>query len=90
LDELELETSNVQIADLFQDVIEIVQTSNDLKARDLLLITPSAPWPLPVIEGDPDLLIFLIHNPVENSVKFSSPTDTIEVRASDESGYGSI
>ena len=43
-----------------------------------------APWPLPLIEGDRDLLFIAVQNLVANAVKFSSPGDTVEVRASED------
>jgi two-component system OmpR family sensor kinase len=44
---------------------------------------PQAPWPLPLIEGDRDLLFMALQNLVANAVKFSAPGDAIEVRASE-------
>ena len=45
------------------------------------MILPQAPWPLPNINGDPDLLLLAVHNLLDNAVKFTLPGDTIEIRA---------
>lgn len=42
---------------------------------------PQAPWPLPLVSGDPDLLLLVIHNLIDNALKFTRPGETIEVRA---------
>ena len=49
--------------------------------RTLNLSLPQAPWPLPTIQGDADLLLLAIHNLLENALKFSNQGDTLELRA---------
>jgi two-component system OmpR family sensor kinase len=48
---------------------------------------PLAPWPLPLIDGDRDLLFIALQNLVSNAVKFSAPSDTVEVRASEDGSW---
>jgi two-component system OmpR family sensor kinase len=48
---------------------------------------PLAPWPLPLIDGDRDLLFIALQNLVSNAVKFSAPRDTVEVRASEDGSW---
>jgi signal transduction histidine kinase len=74
------------MADLLSDVVGVVKDQNDLADRQITLILPHAPWPLPETQGDPDLLLLAIHNLLDNAVKFTSPGDTIEVRATDDGG----
>jgi two-component system OmpR family sensor kinase len=47
-------------------------------------IGPGSPWPLPLVEGDRDLLFIAVQNLVANAIKFSAPGDTVEVRASED------
>ena len=56
---------------------------NGLEAdgRSIHLNVPQAPWPLPPVAGDADLLFLAVHNLVDNALKFSRPGDTIEIRA---------
>jgi two-component system OmpR family sensor kinase len=81
-----LEVTIVNVAELLSDVVGAMEAGYDLADRRLELILPNAPWPLPEIEGDPDLLLLAIHNLLDNAAKFTSPDDTIEVRASDDGG----
>jgi len=74
----------VNMADLLTDVVSAVKDQPSTKERQITLILPHAPWPLPDIEGDPDLLLLAIHNLLDNAAKFTTPGDTIEVRAFDD------
>jgi two-component system OmpR family sensor kinase len=74
----------VNMADLLTDVVSAVKDQPSTKDRQITLILPHAPWPLPDVEGDPDLLLLAIHNLLDNAAKFTTPGDTIEVRAFDD------
>jgi len=76
-----LETTVVNMSELLTDVVSVVQDQANIEDLELTLILPNAPWPLPDVEGDPDLLLLAIHNLLDNAAKFTSPGDTIEVRA---------
>ena len=78
-----LERVTVNMAELLSDVVGVFENETGSLERKLVLILPSAPRPLPNVKGDPDLLLLAIHNLVDNAVKFTSPGDTIEVRASE-------
>ena len=76
-----LETAPVDVGGLLQDVMTVAQERPDGRQRRLSLTIPEAPWPLPTVEGDPDLLFLAVHNLVDNALKFTSPGDTVELRA---------
>jgi two-component system OmpR family sensor kinase len=76
-----LERTSVNVAELLQEVVELAQDRPDAAVRELTLTVPQAPWPLPNVNGDPDLLFLDVHNLLTNAYKFSQPGDTIEVRA---------
>ena len=81
LESSSLEKSVVNLPELLTEVVGLFESMASSQDRRLNLILPNAPRPLPNIEGDPDLLLLAIHNLVDNAVKFTSPGDTIEVRA---------
>jgi two-component system OmpR family sensor kinase len=87
LEDMTLETVEISITDLLQETVDIIKSRNNLEDRELILITPSAPWPLPSILGDPDLILLAVLNLVDNALKFTNPGDTIEIRASEEGKY---
>jgi len=76
-----LERSSVNLAELLEQVVEFAQDRPEAEDRRLTLTLPQAPWPLPAILGDRDLLLLVIHNLLDNALKFTRPGDTIEVRA---------
>jgi two-component system, OmpR family, sensor kinase len=54
------------------------------RERIVRVSVPRAPWPLPLVKGDRDLLFIAVQNLVANAIKFSGPGDTVEVRASED------
>ena len=78
-----IELSNVSLPNLLKDVFEL--SRDRVKSeRVITLTTPQAPWPLPDISADHDLLFLAIHNVIDNAIKFTSQGDTIEIRASED------
>jgi two-component system OmpR family sensor kinase len=76
-----LERMLVDVGQLLQDVVEVAQEHSEAGERALSLTIPQAPWPLPRVEGDPDLLFLAVYNLLSNALKFTRSGDTIEVRA---------
>ena len=76
-----VERSPVNIDQLLHEAFEFAKDNPEAQQRHLILTIPQAPWPLPTIPGDPDLLFLAIHNLLDNAIKFSKNGDTIEVRA---------
>jgi len=76
-----LERTSVNMADLLQEVLEVAQERPEAAECRLTLTVPQAPWPLPDVDGDQDLLFLAVHNLVDNALKFTAPGDTVEIRA---------
>ncbi len=75
-----LERSRVNLGELLE---ETYQLALDMPGADDLRISlsiPRAPWPLPEISGDQDLLFLAVHNLLDNAIKYTQPGNTIEVR----------
>ncbi len=79
-----IEAAPVDLTGLLHEVAEAAAEIPGIRQRRFRMSVPQAPWPLPLIEGDRDLLFIAVQNLVANAVKFSSPGDTVEVRASED------
>jgi two-component system OmpR family sensor kinase len=87
LSELEarpLERASVNVAELLGEAMALAQEQPGADARRLSLILPQAPWPVPNVSGDWDLLFLAIYNLLDNALKFTRPGDMLEVRASED------
>lgn len=75
-----LERTPVDLAALIQEAYDLARDQAPAQ-RHFALSLPQAPWPLPQIPGDPDLLFLSVYNLIENAIKYTRPEDRIEVRA---------
>ena len=82
-----LDTTDVDVTALLEEALEVVGEQPRAAGRTLRLDAPRAPWPLPHVEGDADLLALAFVNLVDNAVKYTADGATVEVRAR-ESGQG--
>jgi len=87
LETREIEAAPVDLPSLLNEVGEAVSAIPSASERVIRVNVPQAPWPLPLIEGDRDLLFIALQNLVANAVKFSAPGDTVEVRASEDGSW---
>ena len=87
LETREIEAVPVDLPGLLQEVGEAVAAIPAAGERDIQWSVPQAPWPLPVIEGDRDLLFIALQNLIANAVKFSAPGDRVEVRSSEDDDW---
>lgn len=79
-----LERAPVDITEVLREALALVSERPEAAARHLTLTLPQAPWPLPTVAGDRDLLALALHNLLDNALKFTHPGDTIEVRAMED------
>lgn len=75
-----LERSSVDVNDMLHEAFSLAQDQPNAGQRELKLTVPQAPWPLPAIQGDRDLLFLAVHNLLDNAIKFTQQGSTIEVR----------
>jgi two-component system OmpR family sensor kinase len=87
LENREIEMEAVDLPDLLHEVEEAIGAIPEARERAIRMNVPLAPWPLPLIDGDRDLLFIALQNLVSNAVKFSRPGDTVEVRASEDGSW---
>lgn len=84
LGERPIERTQVDVPDLLQDVVDAAHVLPPYGGREVNLLIPKVPSPFPMITGDRDLLVLAIYNLVENALKFTCATDSVEVRASED------
>lgn len=84
LEERLLEWSSFDIERLLDEAVELAQQQPAAAELRLTLSVPQAPWPLPSVSGDRDLIFLAVYNLLDNALKFTRPGDTIEVRASED------
>jgi two-component system OmpR family sensor kinase len=75
-----LEFALVDLNALFSTLHTVLLERPEASARQLVLWLPNAPWPLPPVYGDSDLLFLAFYNLLDNAMKFTRPGDTIEIR----------
>jgi two-component system, OmpR family, sensor kinase len=80
-----LESAPVDLVQLLQEVVELAEGKPEAQERRLSLTVPQAPWPLPTVSGDWDLLFLALYNLLDNTLKYTRPGDTIEIRAFEDS-----
>ncbi len=80
LGERPIELWQVDVPDLLQDVVEAAHSLPAYEGRDVNLLIPKVPSPFPTITGDRDLLVLAVYNLVENALKFTCETDSVEIR----------
>jgi two-component system, OmpR family, sensor kinase len=84
LETRKIEREPVDMAALLSELFALIETAPGADSRQLVLSIPRAPWPLPTVSGDWDLIFLAVYNLLDNAVKFTQPADTIELRASED------
>lgn len=81
LEERGLEHLPVDIPEVLQDIVAAVNTLPAYQARTVNVLIARVPWPFPPVMGDRDLLGLVFYNLIENALKFTSPEESVELRA---------
>ncbi|MBN1266435.1 MAG: HAMP domain-containing histidine kinase [Anaerolineales bacterium] len=76
-----LDWASVDIHYLLEQVVEAVRENPYGECRQITLSLPGAPWHLPEIRADEDLLYICLRNVLDNALKYTQPGNSIEVRA---------
>jgi len=84
LGERPIELWQVDVPDLLQDVVDAAHVLPAYKGREVNLLIPKVPSPFPTTTGDRDLLVLAVYNLVENALKFTCETDSVEIRVNED------
>jgi two-component system OmpR family sensor kinase len=76
-----LERAPVNMTALLEEAVNVAKDIPEAADRHITLTLPHAPWPLPHVAGDWDLLFLAVYNLLDNAQKFTQADDTLEVRA---------
>ena len=82
----EVDRRPIDVAAMLEEAMEIAREQPAAAERSLSLDLPRAPWPLPQLRGDWELLSLAVLNLVDNAIKYTAPGDRIEVRARESGG----
>ena len=69
---------------LVHQAVEDARTAPGAEDRMIVATVARAPWKLPDVLGEEDLLLSAILNLLGNAIKYSSDTDTVELRANEQ------
>jgi two-component system OmpR family sensor kinase len=83
----ELDLTPVDVGELLQEVLALAEDQPESKDRQISLSVPQAPWPLPKIMADRDLLFLAVHNLFDNALKFTQAGARVEVRAQEDAAH---
>jgi two-component system OmpR family sensor kinase len=87
LETRKLQCTPINVAELLREAVALAEEQPEAEGRQLALTLPQAPWPVPDIAGDWDLLFLATYNLLDNALKFTRPGDTVEVRAFDDRAF---
>lgn len=85
-----LERAPVDVGKLLEEAVEQARQRPAAAERRLELSVRQAPWPLPLVSGDEDLLFLAVYNLLDNAIKFTCPGDRVEVRAFEDRGIVAV
>lgn len=85
VERLALDVEDVDLAAVLEEVRASVAGRPGAAERTWELVVPRAPWPVPRLRADADLLFLALHNLADNALKYSRPGDRIELRVAEES-----
>jgi len=68
-----LECAAVDLSELLSEVVALAQERPEGEGYEIALTLPQAPWPLPQVLGDCDLLFVAVYNLLDNALKFIRP-----------------
>ena len=77
----------VKLDEIIQQVVEMIQAAPAVRGCQLTMDLPPGPFSLPAIPGDEDLLFIVLHNLINNAVKFTPENCEVVVRAFEDTGH---
>lgn len=79
-----IEYARVDLDALIHQAVEDASTAPGAEDRMIVATVARAPWRLPDVAGEEDLLLTAILNLLGNALKYSSPAEVVELRANEQ------
>lgn len=79
-----IEFTRVDMDRLIHQAVEDARTAPGAEDRMIVATVARAPWKIPDVAGEEDLLLSAILNLLGNAIKYSSDTDVVELRANEQ------
>jgi len=87
LDNQLIEKRPIDISQLVEETVEATRTLPAYEKRDIKVLMSTIPWPLPLVEGDRDLLGLALFNLLENALKYSYKDEPVEIRLREDGHF---
>ncbi|MCB0122142.1 MAG: hypothetical protein KDE58_07860, partial [Caldilineaceae bacterium] len=81
LDEGSIEQAPVDLNDVLEEAIMLAQDGTKYESRQITRNIQQTPWSLSPVMGDRELLVVAFRNLLENSFKYTTDGDRVEIRA---------
>ncbi len=88
IDERQLERYPVNLTEVLEEASMLAH--NVYPDRVVGLNIQQVPWPIASVSGDRDMLALVFRNLINNALKYSSPQDPVEIRATDDNNWVTI
>jgi two-component system, OmpR family, sensor kinase len=85
IEEYKLDPAPVALQDVLENAIALVCENPEYQDRVIDLQFQQIPWALPDVWGDPELLLIMFRNLLDNAIKYTRSVDRIAVRAVEDS-----
>jgi two-component system, OmpR family, sensor kinase len=89
LDASRIERKPVNLRDLMEEAIDLSGQVAE-PTRKINLNVQQMPWPVSDILGDRDLLVLVFRNLLDNALKFSAASSSVEVRVTEDGRMASV
>jgi two-component system OmpR family sensor kinase len=80
IEEYQVEQTPVDLQDILKTAIELACSVPENENRTVDLQLQQVPWRVPDVAGDPELLLVVIRNLLDNSLKYTQATDKVVIR----------